>query len=175
MTQWFERARLEWHPDRPTRPLKRTVVLGLLGAEVRAPLELPQPGDLGAARRALQTFFAALHGRRYVEAVDLYGGSYTQLRAWNPAVDDFAGLLKQGCEHNGLQCLNLRRIVAQQAAGARAFQFVVEFTTPDGSLFQVGPCCGATEAQMAAQTQFPYIVTKTEHRFLVQGLPVFVP
>ncbi|MDP9312423.1 MAG: cupredoxin family copper-binding protein [Chloroflexota bacterium] len=34
LTQWFERARFEWHPDKPDR---FKVLLGLLGNEVRTP------------------------------------------------------------------------------------------------------------------------------------------
>lgn len=35
LTQWFERARFEWHPDEPE---PYVVLLGLLGNEIRAPL-----------------------------------------------------------------------------------------------------------------------------------------
>ena len=40
MTQWFERARLEWHPEKP-RQFK--VLLGLLGNETRGSPTLPPP------------------------------------------------------------------------------------------------------------------------------------
>lgn len=42
LTQWFERARFEWHPDKPA---KFRVLLGLLGSEIRA-------GIAGAEERA---------------------------------------------------------------------------------------------------------------------------
>jgi len=39
LTQWFERARFEWHPEKPDR---FKVLLGLLGTELRtAPLTMP--------------------------------------------------------------------------------------------------------------------------------------
>ncbi len=40
LTQWFERARFEWHPNNP-EPYK--VLLGLLGNEVRAAASMPAP------------------------------------------------------------------------------------------------------------------------------------
>jgi hypothetical protein len=40
LTQWFERARFEYHPDKP-REFK--VLLGLLGNEVSVPRETPTP------------------------------------------------------------------------------------------------------------------------------------
>jgi hypothetical protein len=173
-TQWFERARFEWHPDRPTQPTRYTVRLGLLGNEIRKGLEALIPGDLKRARDTLLSYFAALHGGRYGEAVQYYGGSYETLRNWNgdlPAPKLFEG----GCKVNGLQCLPVRRIVSEKASSAREFQFVVEFSNADGSLFRRGPCCGASEKEMPTQWQWPYIVTKIGDQFLVQGLPVYVP
>lgn len=38
ITQWFERARFEWHPDQPD---EYTVLLGLLGREVQIPQPAP--------------------------------------------------------------------------------------------------------------------------------------
>ena len=39
-TQWFERARFEWHPNKPN---EFKVLLGLLGRETRAPAPVPPP------------------------------------------------------------------------------------------------------------------------------------
>ncbi|GAC1555850.1 MAG: hypothetical protein NVS2B7_31550 [Herpetosiphon sp.] len=44
LTQWFERARFEWHPEKPV-PYK--LLLGLLGREARAVLTVPpEPSDV---------------------------------------------------------------------------------------------------------------------------------
>ena len=40
LTQWFERARFEWHPDKPD---EFKVLLGLLGREVGPPSHAPPP------------------------------------------------------------------------------------------------------------------------------------
>ena len=44
LVQWFERARLEWHP---TNPASYQVLLGRLGAEVQAHRTAPEPRVLG--------------------------------------------------------------------------------------------------------------------------------
>ena len=175
-TQWFERARLEWHPDKPFQPTRYTVLLGLLGNELRSPLAQPRAGDLEKARDTLIAYFSALNNRRYNEAVGYYGGSYETMRPYNPALPptDYAGLFEHMCR-GLLECLKIRRVVSQEAVVARGFSFVVEFSNPDGSLFRHGPCCGATEEEQPTRTQFPYVVTKIDNRFLVQGLPLYVP
>ena len=162
LTQWFERARFEWHPNKPDQ---FKVLLGLLGNELRAPSGAPVPGDLATARTTLVTYFSALHEGRYREAVQFYGGSYETLRDWNPdvAADHDAVLLERGCQSNGLRCLTVRRIVQEEALSGREFRFVVEFSNRDGSLFR-----------HATRTQFTYTVTKIGDRFLVEGLPVYV-
>lgn len=48
LTQWFERSRFEWHPDKPE---PYTVLLGLLGNEARAVL----PGSLLVSSTAIGT------------------------------------------------------------------------------------------------------------------------
>jgi hypothetical protein len=45
--------------------------------------------------------------------------------------------------------------------------FTVEFTNDDGSLFVLGPCCGATEMEMSPKTQFVYTVKRVKDKFLV--------
>ena len=76
---------------------------------------------------------------------------------------------------NGLKCLSIRTIVCEEEVSPTEFRFTVEFTNYDGSLFVLGPCCGATETEMPPQTQFVYTVKRVEDRFLVQDLPVYVP
>ena len=54
MTQWFERARFEWHPDKP-REFK--VLLGLLGNETGPMCQTPITGSFG------QLWYGAAHVR----------------------------------------------------------------------------------------------------------------
>ena len=139
---------------------------------------LPSPSsDLDSARQALLTFFTLLHDHRYSEAANYYGGSYEALRGWNPSVapDQAATLLEQGCTVNGLMCLPIGRVVSEAQLSSTELTFTVEFLNDDGTLFVLGPCCGATEAEMPPQTQFAYTVSKVGEGFLVQELPVYVP
>jgi hypothetical protein len=133
------------------------------------------PKGINRARDSLQAFFGALYVGRYADAARLYGGSYEALIAWNLDVSpsDHATLLERGCTHNGLQCLRLKRIVAEQAVSDNEFRFVVEFLNDDGSLFELGPCCGASSGKIT--TRFPYLVRRVSGEYLVQDLPVYVP
>jgi hypothetical protein len=131
--------------------------------------------DLQRAREALVTYFSLLHAGRYADAINYYGGSYDILSSTNPEIDpnDHVVLIRYGCIL--LMCLEVRTIVQAEMASPTEFKFVVEFKNEDGSLFVRGPCCGASETDMPPQSQFTYLVIKVDNRFLVQGLPVYVP
>lgn len=74
LTQWFERARFEWHPQKPS-PYR--VLLGLLGNETRsvsspiappaAPAPIAQPGP-GTAHHELRERLVALVNELHVQA-----------------------------------------------------------------------------------------------------------
>lgn len=89
--------------------------------------------------------------------------------------NDFAGLLKNGCEMNGLQCLKVKNIVEQQQVSPVEFKFVVQFANEDGLLFKRGPCCGATEEQMPTKTNFEFVIKLVNDRYMVASQPVHVP
>lgn len=165
ITQWFERARFEWHPNQ-LQPFK--VLLGLVGNEAHTVASGPQDPDLQALR-VLFAYFAALNDGRYSAASQLYGGSYELLRGYNPnvAANDFAALLKAACEANGFQCLKVRGVTRIDPISATEFRLVVMFNTSDGSLFQ-HPQNGLTE--------FPYTVRldPRDGRMRVLELPVYL-
>ena len=132
--------------------------------------------DLDLARHTLLTFFTLLHEGRYAEATSLYGGAYDVMREQNPDIptDDYAGLWKAACSHQS-PCLLVSRIVEEDPISQDEFEFVVEFVWLDGMLFKLGPCCGATEAEMPPVWQFPYTVKKIDGQFKVMEGPVYVP
>jgi hypothetical protein len=78
---------------------------------------------------------------------------------------------------NGFQCLLVRSAHLQERASSGAeFQFMVEFSTPEGELFVRGPCCGASETDMPSQSEFTFFVARSEDGvYRVQELPVYVP
>ena len=57
LTQWFERARFEWHP---TKPAPYNVLLGLLGNEVHATLGVGVPGPHPIGPPAIAPEYTAL-------------------------------------------------------------------------------------------------------------------
>jgi hypothetical protein len=136
----------------------------------------PSSEEIKAAH-ALGTFLVLLNEKNYADAVSLYGGDYEQLQVFNPDVNanDHATLWQGACEMSGLQCLPLRHAKLTHQEGD-TYVFQVEFNNPDGSLFVLGPCCGADETEMPPVSQFEYTVMKNaEGKFVVMNLPPYVP
>ena len=155
--------------------MKKTQLLLIVLAWVVACAPAARGSDL--ARQALEDFFSALNRADYAVADALYGGSYETLTGNNPDVDpdDHSTLWERGCTQNGLQCLTVRSATLKEQ-GDEGFVFTVEFNNPDGSLFVLGPCCGASETEMPPVSQFEFRVEKSaEGDYLVMDLPVYVP
>ena len=153
---------------RTTNPKAYQVYLPLSGAT----------DDLSRAGESLSKFFNLLHAGQYQQAAAHYGGSYEILQANNPDLDpnDQAALWKNGCEINGLQCKPIKTIIEQTEISPTEFHFLVEFQHDDGSLFVLGPCCGATEEEMPPVSQFEYtVVLGLDGQYRVLELPVYVP
>ena len=122
-------------------------------------------------------FLTWLHSEKYAEAAPLYGGEYEQLQVFNTEIDpnDHVALWTWACDHQLLQCLEVRSTTFERLEGD-SYVFQVEFNNPDGSLFVHGPCCGANETEMPSQSQFEYQVTRTaEGKFVVMNTPPYVP
>ena len=107
----------------------------------------------------------------------MYGGSYEALINQNPSVnpEDTEELWQNACQKNGYQCLEIKQVVNASRDAQGLFHFVVEFQQADGSLFVLGPCCGASATETPPQSQFEYTVRVAGGIFLVADLPVFVP
>ena len=122
------------------------------------------------------TFFTLLHDGHYAEAVPLYGGDYDTMRVQNPDIpaDDYVDLWQAACTRQTL-CLLVSRIVEEKVIAPDEFELVVEFVWLDGTLFKLGPCCGATEAEMPPVWQFPYTIKKIDGQFKVMQGPVYMP
>jgi hypothetical protein len=136
----------------------------------------PASKDLERARNVLVRYFKLLHDGYYDEAAKIYADSYDMLAQWNPDVpaNHYGQLFAAACETQ-LRCLEVRRVVSAKAVSAAQFNFVVEFSNEDGTLFKRGPCCGATEKEMPTVTQFKYSVEQIGGEMRVHGLPVYVP
>ena len=135
------------------------------------------PSTVSEAYQVLIDFLTLLHTKNYADAVPLYGGDYEQLQVFNPEIDpnDRVALWSWVCENQLLQCLEIRSGTFQEMVGD-SYIFQVEFNNPDGSLFVLGPCCGANETEMPPVSQFEFTVTRNaDGRFVVMNTPPYVP
>ncbi len=129
------------------------------------------------AANTLRDFLTQLHFRRYTEAAPLYGGSYEDLTGLlRPDAGSMepAALWQKTCDEYFLQCL-LPKDVSLDTRTETSIGFRVSFLNPDGSTFTLGPCCGASEADMPPRSEFPYEVLVSEGQYLVLGTPPYVP
>jgi len=140
-----------------------------------APTSLPSTAS--EAHEVLVNFLTLIHTKNYADAAPLYGGEYEQLQVFNPEIDpnDRVALWAWACDNQLLQCLEVRSTTFQKLVGD-SYVFQVEFNNPDGSLFVLGPCCGANETEMPPVSQFEFTVARnSEHKFVVMNTPPYVP
>ncbi|HRF48480.1 MAG TPA: hypothetical protein PLC98_12720 [Anaerolineales bacterium] len=162
-------------------PATSTVTLQAATAQMTSPTAPTAEPTLDPieqeAANTLRDFLTLLHFRRYAEAAPLYGGSYEDLAGF---LGPFAGsmepvaLWQKTCDNYFLQCL-LPKAVSLDARTEASLFFRVSFYNPDGSTFTLGPCCGASEADMPPRSEFSYEVTVSEGHYLVLGTPPYVP
>lgn len=141
------------------------------------PTPTSSSSNLDAARAVLIAYFDDLYSGEYDAAADLFGGDLSLLVDSNPTVDpaDSTALLEAACTYQ-LRCLPVKAIVDARQLGEGSYAFELEFSNPDGSLFVLGPCCGANETEMPPVSQFDCSVEKSsEGDYRVMCLPVYVP
>lgn len=129
------------------------------------------------AQQSLRVFFERLAQGEYEAAAEQYAGSYEILVSFNPDLDpdDHAALWQRGCQVNGLQCLTIRTATFKEVSEASDYIFIVEFNNLDGSLFELGACCGENPTT-PLQSQFEYRVIEGEDgQFRVPDMPIYVP
>ena len=108
------------------------------------------------ALHRLVEFLESLHNGNYADAVQYYGGSYETMIYHNPGIDpnDHSALLQHACTINGAQCLRVKSAGLDHKVSDTEFIFKVDYLNPDGTLFVLGPCCGASETDMPPQSVF---------------------
>jgi len=132
------------------------------------------PPEKADAEKALRDYFNALNKGDYILGAKFYGGDMELLQTWNPDIkDDLPALFERACTQNGLVCMAPRSLTYRGADQDGNYQFIVEFTSPDGALFVQGPCCG--EESGVTFSRFVFRVKKTESGFAVLDLPPYVP
>lgn len=130
------------------------------------------------AQGVLVSFLDSLHGGKYAEAVQLYGGTYETMIDHNPGVnpDDRAVLLRYACTTNGMLCLQMKSVSLDKKVSDSEFIFKVEYLDEAGNLFMLGPCCGGEDENLPPQSQFYFTVEKTDdNRFVVMDMPPYSP
>lgn len=135
------------------------------------------PSTASEAYDVLINFLTLLHTKQYADAAPLYGGEYDQLQVFNTEIDsdNHVALWSWACDNQLLQCLEVRSATFVQLVGD-SYIFQVEFSNPDGSLFVLGPCCGANESEMPPVSQFEYTVSRNaDHQYVVMNTPPYVP
>ncbi len=157
------------------RYLHLLILLFFVAACAPAPAQTAPEAE--KARATLMEFLTRLHTGDYAEAIPLYRGDYEALKVFNPEIEpsDHLALWSWACDNRLLQCLAVRSAtLLHQESDTYVFQ--VEFNNPDGSLFVLGPCCGADETEMPPESQFEFTVTKNaEGNFVVLNTPPYVP
>jgi hypothetical protein len=157
-----------------------TTLLSACNGQIEAiPTNTPSSpsSDIDIARQVLIQYFEELNTGNFAVAAELYGGDLSELITWNADIDsnDPATLLQAACERQ-LQCLTIREITFATQTDLSNFEFMIEFSSADGTLFELGPCCGETATEMPPVSEFPCKVTKSQvGDFLVMCLPVYVP
>ena len=166
--------------------MKKYVFLGVMLAwlvgctpAITSPTPTSLPSTASEAQEVLINFFDLLNSKQYAEADTLYGGDYEQLKIFNsdtdPAPSGHTKLWADACQLAGLQCLEVRSATFKNLQGD-TYIFQVEFSNPDGSLFVLGPCCGANETEMPPISKFEYAVGRnTDHKYVVMNLPPYLP
>ncbi len=84
--------------------------------------------------------------------------------------------MEAACRYNGFRCdLQVRDVVRGEQESEGTYRFTLQFNTPDGQLFELGPCCGADPAEAPPVSQFDYTVEVQEGEVRVLDLPVYQP
>jgi hypothetical protein len=138
----------------------------------------PTATDAQVALETLVRFLSELHNGQYAEAAELYSGTYETMIDHNPSLDpnDRVALMRNACTINGAQCLDVKTAGLDAQLSSTEFIFKVELQTDDGSLFILGPCCGASETDQPSTSVFMFSVVKTPNRqFQVIDMPPYAP
>jgi hypothetical protein len=156
-------------PDRP--PVPR----GSAGEPATAPVQAP--ADTALARDALERYWKHLAAGEWEDAARLYGGDWRESAGhWvEPEVADTlsaAGFLARMCGGMLVCDLGLREVLHAEVGEGGDVLLEVELARPDGSRFELGPCCGEEGPPTVV---FTYHLQRRDGGFRVAELPIYVP
>ena len=157
-----------------------TAVLALTMSGCAVPWTEIPAGEEQAAADALTGFFNDLSSGLFDEAVPKFAPEINDPEAWSW----IAGFGEGGAERRDLALKNYcaaigsclpARVVSSTSGEAGTFFFKVRFIKPDGDIFTLGPCCGATAEEMPPRDTFDYTVKKIDGTYKVITPPQYVP
>jgi hypothetical protein len=130
------------------------------------------------SKTALIDFHQSLNQGQYDQAAALYGGSYEILQGYNPEMDPSGReeLLQSACTMNGFICLPIHEANLVSTSIPGDYVYEVTFKNSDGTTFELGPCCGASEEIMPVVSIFTvHVVCDPGDVCRVMDLPPYVP
>lgn len=71
--------------------------------------------------------------------------------------------------------LTVRKFIKEESDFPNQIDFIIQFSDKDDSLYEFGPCCGATEETMPTRTEFTYRVERVGTKFFVITPPLYRP
>jgi hypothetical protein len=140
--------------------------------------------DLGpvTAENILVSFFNYVNNNDYENAVTLLSlsssdwesmGGYASGNSPENFLSNKESILKQYCE--AIQtCLKAKPIKVVMLSDTE-YRITTQFINQDGSIFVLGPCCGATEETMPSRQEFEYTVMKIDGEYKVANPPQYRP
>ena len=137
---------------------------------------LPPGYDAEQAAVVIRSYFKLLNAGEYAEADKYYGGSYEMFLHWNTDLSDssdHAVMWRRACEHNGLECRDVKHISEPKQIGPSEYEFRVVFISRTGETFVGGGCLSLRPKVWNPGSTFVYVVFKKDGRFLIDGLPPY--
>ena len=133
--------------------------------------------DIGEAQQVVIRFFDLLSNEQYLEAAELYGGSYLfhHEHCFDIDPEDIEKLWSEGCGRCGLQCFSIREIEYEERLLDGRLRFTVILSKKDGETLIIGPCCGETEEESPPDSVFNVFVKEFERGYKVTSNPPFKP
>jgi hypothetical protein len=142
--------------------------------------KINEQDDLSIAENALISFFDHLDSQNFEKALELFelnhsADSWEGLEIFSlpEERDNRAQVLKNYCAATGT-CLKAM-VIDTIKENEETYNLLVQFKRADGSIFILGPCCGATEEEMPSQKEFNFKVKKINNEFKVITTPIYVP
>lgn len=136
--------------------------------------------EIQLAGKTLNQFFSYLHDKKFDKALELFEPSdeergWESMESFSPTEErnDKVKMLKNYCEVVGT-CFKSKVLEVKKINDAE-YELTAQFIEDNGSVFVLGPCCGATEEEMPAQKEFKYKVKKINGDFKVTNAPVYRP